>query len=131
MHPADEPERNRQQPEARRIWEREKEQTTEKAIAERPRMMMLDRGARFLDERCIANARWTCSLAGHTAKARIKVRDDAIAHWDSLLEPGAHQVDPAARRIHFLAEDHVARTRRQAESAVDALVHQRFERAER
>ena len=42
-----------------------------------------------------------------------------------------HQVDAAARRIHFLAEQQVARAGRQAEAAMDALVHQRLERRER
>src|SRR3954462_1650791 len=52
-------------------------------------------------------------------------------HARPLLDAGVHHVNAAARRVHLLAGQDVARTRRQAEAAVDALVDERLERRER
>jgi hypothetical protein len=55
--------------------------------------------------------------------------------WTSALERGARSwtpafiVNPAARRIHLLTEQHIARARWTAEAAVHAFVHERLEGA--
>ena len=90
-------------------------------------MVMLDRCASFLDERRIADARRARGFTRHAAEARVEVRDHAVIHRHPSVGAGLHHVNAAARRIHFLAEQHVARTGRQAEAAVDTFVDERFE----
>ena len=51
--------------------------------------------------------------------------DEGRRHLRAPLEPGLHQVDASARRVHLLAPQHVGRTRRQTEAAVDARVDER------
>src|SRR5215470_2863000 len=93
--------------------------------------MMLDRRARFFDERRVADTGGTGRLASHAAETGIEVRDHAVVHRHPPLGPGLHHVNAAARRIHFLPDEDVAWTRRQAEAAVDALVDERLERRQR
>jgi hypothetical protein len=41
------------------------------------------------------------------------------------FDPGLHQIDSPARRIHFLAPEDIGRARGQAEAAVDAGIDER------
>src|SRR5688572_23185187 len=53
--------------------------------------------------------------------------DDRRCHVDPFPGAGPHEVDAAARGIHFLAEQQIAWAGRKAEAAVDALVDQRLQ----
>ena len=130
----DQDEREREQPQPRRIRQQQKQQAAEQPLAGRALIVMFDGGARFLDERRVAHAGRARGFARHAAETGVEVTDHGVGHDVHLgpaLDAGLHHVDPAARRVHLLAEQQVARAGRQAEAAVDALVHQRVERGER
>ncbi len=71
-----------------------------------------------------------CTPDGHAVtqamqpEAGVEVRDHRVGHR-LALEALLHQVDPAARRVHLLAPQHVGRTGGQAEPAVHAVADQR------
>ena len=50
--------------------------------------MMLDRGARFLDERRVAHAGRAGGFARHAAEAGVEMTRDRCAHGDAALDAG-------------------------------------------
>src|SRR4029434_6821403 len=45
-------------------------------------------------------------------------------HVGTSFEPGLHQIDPAARRVHLLTPEDIRGTRWKTEAAVDTLINQ-------
>jgi hypothetical protein len=52
------------------------------------------------------------------------VAHEAGAARPAAVAPEFHEVDTPSRRIGFLSPEHVGRTRRETEAAVDAVVEQ-------
>ena len=73
-----------------------------------------------LEELAERHAGGTGRLAGATAEAEIQVARHGGREPDPVLGRRAHEIDPAARRVHLLAEDAVGRALRQADPAVHA-----------
>src|SRR5690606_12352836 len=59
--------------------------------------------------------------ARETRQASIDVARDLLGRGPPLLEHLLDQIDPPARTIELVAEQHVGRARRRAEAAVHAL----------
>src|SRR6185437_5375100 len=92
-------------------------------VAAPARVIALDLGAGVLDEPVVAYPGRAGRHTGHAAEAGVEVPDHRRAQrlaLDALL----HQVDAPARRVHFLAPQHVRGAGGQAESTVDAVVDQ-------
>jgi len=75
------------------------------------------------DQLPVINAGGTGWHTGDAAEARINVADPAFVHLRFAFESQLHQVNSAARRIHFLAPERIGGARGQAKAAVDALLH--------
>src|SRR5438093_190572 len=77
--------------------------------------------ARRLEERPEADARGTRGLARPAAETEVEVTGEGLGQPDPALGRGPHEIDPAARRVHLLAQHPVRRTLGQADPAVDTL----------
>ena len=78
-------------------------------------------GRALLDQLVVLDARRAGGHAGHAAEAAVEVDAQLVRRLRAGLVADPHQHDPAARRVHLVLEDRVARARRQAEAAVDAV----------
>ena len=106
------------------VRERREQDAPQQPLARRARVQALDLLARVLDQQVVAHARRAGRHAGHAAEAVVEVADHRVRQDAVLLQPLAHQHDPAARRVHLLVPEHVRRARRQAEAAVHAVLDQ-------
>src|SRR5690242_21536846 len=61
------------------------------------------------------------TLFPYTTLFRSEVLDDRVGERQRPVDERAHQVDPAARRVHLLVPQRVRRAGRQAEAAVHAV----------
>ena len=104
-----------------RVGEEPKEEPADEAVAERPLVLLLDGGARALDQPVVAHAGGARGDACHAAEAAVEVLRDRRVERDRAVETRVHQVDATARRVHLLAPEHVRGAGRQAEPAVDAV----------
>src|SRR5438552_6446204 len=84
-------------------------------------MVLLHIGARLLNQSVVADAGGASRDAGHAAKAPVEVLDHGVGEIDRAIDEPAHEIDPAARRVHLLVPERVRRACRQAEAAVDAV----------
>src|SRR5262249_43223959 len=100
--------------------EQGEDEAAEPALAEAAPVVVLDLGARLLDERVVLHAGRAGGHAGHAAQAAVEVADDRRVEARLRVGELLHEVDPAARRVHLLAPRDVGRAGRQAEAAVDA-----------
>src|SRR2546430_13615666 len=87
--------------------------------------MTLDLRARRFDQLVVLHARWARGEARHAAEAIVEMADVGSRHLRVAFGAELHQVDPAARGIHFLTPGEVGRASGEAEAAVHALVDQR------
>ena len=76
---------------------------------------------RGLDEFSVVHAGRARGHAGHTAEAAIEVADPIRIHIRGAFAGEFHQVDAAARGIHFLTPQNVSGARGQTKPAMDAL----------
>ena len=100
------------------------------ALEQRPPIRLLDVHARVIDEVLVVDARRARRHARETRKAAIEVRHDLRARRPVVLEHLLDQVDPAARAVELVSEQHVRRTGRSAEAAVHALAQDRLARGD-
>src|SRR3989441_8381907 len=113
-----------QEPERRAHAVRLREHRIDDSVQEAPprgRTVASELGARRLEERAEADARGTRGLARPAAETEVDVTGEGLGQRDASLGRGPHQVDPAARRVHLLAQHPVRWTLGQADAAVDAL----------
>src|SRR5206468_3446494 len=87
----------------------------------RRRAVAPELSARRLEERPEADARGTRGLARPAAETEVEVTGEGLGQPDPALGRGPHEIDPAARRVHLLAQHPVRRTLGQADPAVDTL----------
>ena len=118
-----EPQGAAEQPQPPRVGEQPEDQRPEGPVAARARVAALDLLAGGLDQLAVLDPRRAGGDTGHAAEALVEVADHLVVHGLALAAD-LHQVDPAARRVHLLAPEHVGRAGGQAEAAVDAVVDQ-------
>ncbi len=94
-----------------------------KFFGEGATVIALDLRARGFDQFPVIHSRGAGRHAGDAAEARIKMADPVFVHLRFAFESQFHQVNSAARRIHFLAPERIGGARGQAKAAVDALLH--------
>jgi hypothetical protein len=97
-----------------------REQATQQAIRQRPAKGPLDMTARDVDQVSVIDLHGTGRHARVTREATVEVMNGFRVRRAALLQHRPDEVDPAARRIVLVAEQHVGRARRRAESIVDA-----------
>lgn len=85
--------------------------------------MALDLRARGFDQFSVVDAGRTSRHAGHAAEAGIKVADPLRVDGRRAFAGDFHQIDAAARRIHFFVPQNVCRAHGQTKAAVDALIY--------
>ena len=122
--PLVEPQRSPRRPQPLRVGEQREDALAEGLVGAGPLVAALHLRAGVLDDPVVLHARRAGGHAGHAAEAGVDVLHQRVGHRRAL-EALVHQVDPAARRVHLLAPQHVGRTAGQAEPAVDALGDQR------
>ena len=83
--------------------------------------MTFDLRASGFDEFSVVDAGRAGGHAGHAAEAGIEMADPLRVHGRVALAGEFHQVDAAARRIHFFVPEDVRGTDRQAEAAMDTV----------
>ena len=74
-----------------------------KFLVRRPGITLLDVIARRLQKLAIVDAAGAGRFARATAKAKIDVAHARVCDRQSAILQGAHDVDPSARRIVFVA----------------------------
>jgi len=82
-------------------------------------------GPRNLQERAEADARRARGLARAAGQAKVEMPAHRVGRLQSSLGHRAHEVEPAAGRVHLLAEHTIGRTLRQTDPAVDARSNRR------
>ena len=92
-------------------------------FSKRTREIAFDLRARSFDELAVIHPGRARGHASHTAEAGVKMADPLGSHLRRSFGGELHQVDAAARRIHFLAPENVRGTRGQTKTAVNALVN--------
>jgi hypothetical protein len=77
--------------------------------------------SRCFQELAILDSRWTDLLTGTTTQTTIDVSLECgrVAREPAFTD-SAHQVEPAARSVVFIAGDYIGRTSFQTQAAVDA-----------
>jgi hypothetical protein len=108
-------------PEATRIGQRLGEDEPQQAVAQAALAALLGVGPVGGDELVVAHARGAGRDARVAPHAAVDERG-CLLDLERALEHLLHQEDPAAGRVHLLAEDDVGGARGQAEAAVDALL---------
>ena len=93
-----------------------------KFVGNGPVIVAFDLGASGFDEFSVLNAGRARGHAGDTAKARIKVADPFFVDLGFAFGSHFHEVDAAARRIHFFSPKNVGGAGGEAEAAMDALI---------
>ena len=86
----------------------------------RPPICLLDMDAGMVDQVHVVHARGTGGHAGKTGKAAIDVPDDFGCARPAALQHVLDQVDAPARGIELIPKQHVGRTGRSAEAAMNA-----------
>src|SRR4051812_19614250 len=90
----------------------------------RPGVAALQMRARALDQLVVLDPARARGHARHAAEAAVEVLDHLLGDRRALLVADPHQHDAPARRVGLVLEHRVARARRQAEAAVDAVLDQ-------
>ena len=93
-------------------------------LAQRAAPAALHLRPRVLDQLVVLHAGRAGRDAGHAAEAVVECVDHRRRELAALLEPGPHQHDAPAGRVHLLAPERVGRAGGQAEAAVHAVVDQ-------
>src|SRR2546425_10799979 len=107
-----------QEPERRAYAPGLGEHRIDEALQEAPpgwRTVAPELGACRLEERAEADAGGTRALARSAAETEVEVTGEGLGQLDASLGGGPHQIDPAARRVHLLAQYPVRRTLWQAD----------------
>lgn len=87
-------------------------------------VVAFDLGASGFDEFAIFDAGRAGGHAGHAAETGIKMADEFFVERGGAGERHFHEIDAAARGIHFFAPKDVGGADGEAEAAVDAFVDQ-------
>jgi hypothetical protein len=111
-----------QHTEPRRMWEQREDRLPEQSIAQRTWGVALELRADGLDQGAVSHAGRAGWNACHAAEARIEMLEVRLREGGPAFEPHPGEINPAARRIHLLAPQHVGWTRRQAEPTVHAVI---------
>src|SRR5690606_10266072 len=78
-----------------------------------------DRGACALEQEPVRDAGGADRLAGAAAEAAVDVRAErVVVGREPALDDGAHEIEPAARRVTLVAETGVGRAGVETEAAV-------------
>jgi hypothetical protein len=120
--PPEHHQRQQRDPEPCGIRHHGEDRLAEPSIHDRSWMLALDLAPRRFDQRRVLHAGWARGHARHAAQARVEMADEAVRHPGAPLEAGLHEIDPAARRVHLFAPQHVRRAGGETEAAVHALV---------
>src|ERR1700674_341944 len=83
--------------------------------------LSFDLRARSFDEFSVVNTGRARRHASHAAQTAIEVAHPRRIHLRGTLARHLHQINPPARRIHFLPPQHIGGTHWQTKSAVHAL----------
>ena len=95
------------------------------AVAQRAAVMFLDMDARLVHQPLIIDAGGTGGLAVQAGEAAVDVIDLLFGRRAALLQHVLHQHDAAARAVALIAQQHIGRTGRGADAAMDASAHRR------
>jgi hypothetical protein len=90
--------------------------------------MPFDLRASSFNQFSVIHSRRASRHASHAAEAGIEMADPLRIHRSVAFAGKLHQVDSAARRVHFLVPEHVSRANRQAEAAMHAILDNLFRR---
>src|SRR5215470_19038788 len=88
--------------------------------APRRAALVLDIAPRGLQQRAERHSGRTRGLARAATETEIEMPNVGVGNVEPPFGDGAHEVDTAARRVHFLAENAIGGTGRQADPAVHA-----------
>src|SRR5215469_11460578 len=86
--------------------------------------MALELRASGLDQFIVLHAGWAGCHAGHAAQTLVDVGGERGIYADLSLRGHFHQLDAAARRIHFFTPQQIRWAGSQAEATVDAVGNQ-------
>ena len=89
-------------------------------LGQRPRIVPLDPDPRLIDQMHVVHARRTGGHAGEAGQAAVDMLDHLRRRRAVLFQHLLDQVDPPARAIELVAEQHIGRTGRGAEPAMHA-----------
>ena len=89
-------------------------------LGQRPRIVPLDPDPRLIDQMHVVHARRTGGHAGEAGQAAVDMLDHLRGRRPVLFQHLLDQIDPPARAIEFVAEQHIGRTGRGAEAAMHA-----------
>jgi hypothetical protein len=112
--------------EARGIGQDGGENRTGQPVHQRAAVGLLDMGAGVVDQMHVVHAGRAGGHAGEAGQAAVDMGDGLGVGRTAVLQHVLDQIDPAARRIQFVAERHIGRTGRGAETAVDAFAQDLF-----
>ena len=102
--------------------EKLKDHPAGEAIPPSAAVMAFDLCARGFNELVVLHAGGAGGHAGHATETAIEVGDESFVHHaDFAFGGGFHQVNAAARRIHFFVPENVSGAGGQAEAAVAAV----------
>src|SRR5262245_29851752 len=88
--------------------------------APRRAALVLDIAPRGLQQRAERHSGRTRGLARAATEAEVEMPNVGVGNVEPPFGDGAHEVDTAARRVHFLAENAVGGTGGQTDTAVHA-----------
>ena len=94
-------------------------------LGRRAREISFDLCARGLDQFSVVDAGRARGHAGHAPEAAIEMADPFGVDLRRAFPGKFHQIDTAARRIHFLVPKNVSGTCGETEAAVHTLVDDR------
>ncbi len=101
---------------------RGKDQFAEETFAQAARHVALNLRPHRLNQLVVLNARRAGRHAGHAAQALIHVQPEAVIERRLAVRGFLDHVNAPARRVHFLAPEHVSGTCGQAKATVHAVV---------
>src|SRR5579859_3376879 len=85
-------------------------------------MMAFDLSASGFDEFSVVDARRARGHASHAAEAGIEMADPLRIHGGVAFAGDFHEIDAAARGVHFFVPENVGGADRETKTAVDALI---------
>ena len=107
---------------AKQLWPRQhqRQHRAQGPLRQRPRIVPLDPDPRLIDQVHVVHARRTGGHAGEAGQAAVDMLDHLRRRRLVLFQHLLDQVDPPARAIELVAEQHIGRTGRGAEPAMHA-----------
>lgn len=104
------------------LRERFEEKPTVELVEGRSRVVPLNLRAGSLDQFAVVHARGAGGHAGNTTETSVEVMDPVFLDAGGAFEGPFHQINTAARRIHFFAPENVGWASRQAKAAVNTFL---------